>query len=661
MSEPNVAPFGSWQSPITSDLIVQALIVLGDALLDQDDVYWIEGRPQEAGRHVLVRRRADGSLSDATPPVPFNARTRVHEYGGGAVVVADGVVYSSHFADQRLYRIAPGREPFPLTPAPAGGDPDAGLRYADGLIDSQRQLWIGVREDHRDASRQAVNTLVAVDLTLGGEGVVLVSGNDFYSSPRLSPDGRRLAWMTWNHPHMPWTESELWVGDFDGEKITNATRVPATPGESVFQPEWNSDGRLYFVSDRSGWWNIHRWDESTGVVVNVCPREAEFGQAQWVFRLSTYAFLSPSQAVCTYLEDGLGKLATLDLETGSLAPFDKLEYTEFASLRALGGKVAFRAGGPVAPAAIVLLDPQSGETTVLRQATSFPVDSPVLRCLTTPRPVRFPTGDGTTFAFGLYYPPFHPDYSAPEGDRPPLVVKCHGGPTTAASRTLDLRTQFWTSRGIAVIDVDYGGSTGYGREFRHRLAGQWGIVDVQDCAAAARYCAKEEGVDPHRVVITGGSAGGYTTLACLTAEDPEIRAVFQSGGSHYGVSDPAALAEDTHKFESQYLDWLIAPYTVSDPEKQAANRAIYTARAPIHHADRLSVPVTFFQGTEDKIVPPNQTDVMVEAVRAKGLPAQYLLFAGEQHGFRQAANIKRALDAELAFYATLIFKIGLRF
>jgi dipeptidyl aminopeptidase/acylaminoacyl peptidase len=645
MPTPKSAPYGSWSSPITSDLIVAGSISLVDVLLDGGDVYWIEGRPQESGRYVIVRTGPDGTFVDQIPS-PFYARTRVHEYGGGSAIVSAGVVYFSHFKDQRLYRLDPGRAPVPLTPPPSDDAPDHGLRYADGQLDTARKLWIGIREDHLDSARgEVINTVVAVDAVAGGHGTVLVSGNDFYSSPRLSPEGRQLAWLTWNHPNMPWTETELWVGEFDGKTVTNAHKVAGGAKESVFQPEWSPDGQLYFVSDRSGWWNLYRL-EANGASINVCPKSAEFGQAQWVFGMATYAFLSDREVVCSYSESGQSKLARLDVRTKQLTPW-ALPYTEFSAIRAGGGKVAFRAGSPTLPASIVVLDPQTGVTTTLRKATGVADDPDINKYFTVPRPVEFPTTGGKT-AFGLYYPPKNPDFAPQANEQPPLVVKCHGGPTSAASSTLDLRIQFWTSRGIAVVDVNYGGSTGYGREFRDRLNGNWGVVDVDDCVAAAEFLATQGLADANRSVITGGSAGGYTTLACLT-----FRNYFRAGASHYGVSDLAALAQDTHKFESRYLDSLIGPYP--------AAKAIYDARSPVRHADRLNVPVAFFQGTEDRVVPPNQTELMVDALREKGVAVEYLLFDGEQHGFRQAENIKRALDAELYFFATLAFKVGLRF
>jgi dipeptidyl aminopeptidase/acylaminoacyl peptidase len=634
---PQSAPYGSWRSPITSDLIVAESISLVDVLLDGDDVYWIEGRPREGGRCVLVRRTPGGQVADATPP-PFNVRTRVHEYGGGAAVVFQGTVYFANFADQRLYRQDPGAAPGPVTPA-------GPWRYADGLIDGPRRRWIGVREDHSAAGREPVNTIVAVDLAGAGAGDVLTGGNDFYSSPRLSPDGKRLAWLTWRHPHMPWDGTELWVATFAADgRLQAPVRVAGGDDESIFQPEWSPDGRLYFVSDQSGWWNLYRWDDGRSAAL--CPRAAEFGDAQWVFGMATYGFLSANRLVCSFAEKSLERLAVLDLTTGHLSGLD-LPFTEFSYVRTRGQRIAFRSGSPADPPAVVLLDQPDAAPQVLRVSTSVAANPVVRRCFSTPQTVEFPTAGGKT-AFGLYYPAAHPDYAGLSQEKPPLVVKCHGGPTGSASSTLDLRIQYWTSRGIAVLDVNYGGSTGFGRAYRQRLNLRWGIVDVEDCVNGARYLAEHGQIDGQRAVITGGSAGGYTTLAALTFDT-----YFKGGASHYGVSDLEALALDTHKFESRYLDGLIGPYP--------AQQALYRERSPIYHVERLTAPVIFFQGDEDKIVPPDQAQKMVEALRAKKIPAGYLLFHGEQHGFRQAANIRLALDAELHFYATLVFKIGLAY
>ncbi len=643
------ASYGSWKSPITSDLIVAQSIGLSEVRLDGDEIYWLESRPQESGRSVVVRYIAWNSTSEDVTPTGFNVRTRVHEYGGGAWTVADGMIYFSNHADNRLYRMDRyGHQPLPISP-------EGPWRYADGLIDSRRHSWIGVREDH-SAEGQPVNTIVRIDTASAygpdslDSGTVLASGHDFYSSPRLSPDGRWLAFLAWDHPNMPWTGTGLYVLQLNqpGSASGNAEPLLIAGGEreSVFQPEWAPDGSaLYFVSDRSGWWNLYR-QKSRTPTEPLAVMEAEFGQPQWVFGMSTYAFAGKDTLVCSYVSKGLGNLARIDLASGEMKTLD-LSWTDFSSVRANKDRVVFRAGSAVSPAGITVLTLDSGNTEVLKQSTSIADDPELTKYFSSAEPVEFPTGRDQT-AFGLYYPAFNPDYEGPAGERPPLLVKCHGGPTSAASSTLSLGTQFWTSRGIAVLDVNYGGSTGFGRAYRERLDSRWGIVDVEDCINGARYLAEKELVDGNRSVITGGSAGGYTVLAALTFHD-----YFRGGASHYGVSDLAFLAQDTHKFESRYLDSLIGPY----PERED----LYRERSPITFAERLSAPVIFFQGDEDKVVPQSQTELMVEALRKKGTPVGYLLFSGEQHGFRKAENIKRALDAELYFYAVNIFRTGLSF
>ena len=653
------APYGSWKSPITSDLIAAKSIGLSEVRIDGDEIYWLESRPHEAGRYVVVRYIRGSESGEEINPDPFNVRTRVHEYGGGAWTVSGGVLYFSHFADNRLYRMERGGHwPYALSP-------EGAWRYADGIVDSRRHRWIGVREDHdpnegitlgNPGGGAVVNTIVSIDMDHGwtrGDGedygcTVLASGHDFYSSPQLSPDGRWLAFLAWDQPNMPWTGTGLYVQQLgpDGKAVGEPVLVAGGEKESIFQPAWAPDGSaLFFVSDRSGWWNLYR-QKSRMPIEALAPMEVEFGQPQWVFGMSTYAFAGPGRVVCSYVSKGLGRLGVINLESGGMTELD-VPWSEFYSVRALNSRIVFRGGSPAAPGSIVLMDADSLKTEVLKQATTVADDPEMARFFVRAEAVEFPTANDKT-AFGLYYPAFNPDYMGAEEDRPPLVVKCHGGPTSAASSSLDLKIQYWTSRGIAVLDVNYGGSTGYGREYRERLDGNWGIVDVDDCVNGARYLAEQGLVDGARSVITGGSAGGYTVLAALTFRD-----VFRGGASHYGVSDPAALARDTHKFEARYLDSLIGPY----PERED----LYRERSPIAHVESLSVPMVFFQGDEDMVVPQNQTEMMVDALRKKGLPVGYLLFSGEQHGFRKAENIKRALDAELYFYAVNVFGIGLTF
>jgi dipeptidyl aminopeptidase/acylaminoacyl peptidase len=626
MPPPQVVPYGSWKSPITSDRIVSGTIGLEQVVLNRADVYWIEARPSEAGRNVIVRRTPDGRMADMTPP-PFNARTRVHEYGGGAFTVQDGIVYFAHFADQRLYAVVAGEQPRPITP-------EGSLRYADAVVDRRGRI-ICVCEDHTVAGKEPRNTVASIPLDGHGAAQTLVSGHDFYSNPRLGPDGRKLAWLAWNHPNMPWDGTELWVGELgpDGA-LGRSERVAGGTAESIFQPEWSPDGVLHFISDRTGWWNLYRLEGATAEPL--CPLAAEFGRPQWVFGISTYAFEPSGGIICTYFEKGFSRLARLDPRTRQLEPLETpySEMSSAVSVQVAGNRLVFTAGSPTEATAVVQLDLTTRQTEVLRRSDDTAIDPGYL---SVPQAVEFPTESGRT-AHAFYYPPQNDDFTAPAGERPPLIVRSHGGPTGATNAILRLEYQFWTSRGFALLDVNYGGSTGYGRAYRQRLNGQWGIVDVDDCVNGARFLVERGLADPRRLAIRGGSAGGYTTLCALTFRDQ-----FLAGASYYGVSDLEALAQDTHKFESRYLDSLVGPY----PER----RDLYRERSPIHFTDRLACPVILFQGLEDKVVPPNQAELMVEALRRKGLPVAYVPFEGEQHGFRRAENIKRALDGELYFYS----------
>jgi len=626
MSERRVVPYGSWESPITSDLIVAGSIAVGQPLVDGDDLYWVEMRPSEGGRSVIVKRDSEGRISDVTPH-GFNARTRVHEYGGGDYVASDGTVYFSNFSDQQMYVQRSGGPPETLTTIP-------NMRYADSIVDDQRRRLLCVREDHTVAGREAVNSLVSINCA-DGTGDVLVSGNDFYSSARLGPNGNRLAWLTWNHPNMPWDETELWVANIkDDGSLDRPDRIAGGNQESIFHPQWSPRGELYFVSDRNGWWNLYRLNEAN-VVEPVVEMEAEFGMPQWGFGMSTYAFESAERIVCSYVEKGIGGVGIIDTRTRTLERVE-CPYTDITYVRAAPGYAVMRAGSPSEPLSIVRLELKTRRFEVLRRSNNIEIAEGYL---SQPETVEFPTEVGLT-AYGFFYRPTNANYQAPDSEYPPLLVLSHGGPTAASTTAKSLGIQYWTSRGIGVLDVNYGGSTGFGRAYRDRLKAQWGIVDVDDCVNGARYLIARGDADPDRLMISGGSAGGYTTLCALTFRD-----AFKAGASHYGVSDAEALAKDTHKFESRYLDRLFGPY----PEA----REIYYARSPINFTDRLSCPVIFFQGLEDKVVPPSQAETMVAALQAKGIPVAYIEFAGEQHGFRQAQNIKRALDGEFYFYSRI--------
>jgi dipeptidyl aminopeptidase/acylaminoacyl peptidase len=627
---PAVAPYGSWKSPVGGELVAAGGVSLDEVRVAGDAVLWLEGRPLEGGRQVVCRA-APGGSGHAEPqevtPEGLNVRTRVHEYGGGAYAVHGDTVLFANFADQRLYRQEPGSPPRPITPEPPA---PAAHRYADATLTPDGRLLVCVRERHQGG--EVLNELVALPADGGAPPVVLASGRDFYASPRLDPDGRRLAWLEWDHPNMPWDATELRVAELaDGALAGSPATVAGGPGESVFQPEWSPEGALHFVSDRSGWWNLYRL--GPGGAEAVAPMEEEAGGPQWVFGLSRYAFLPGGRVALVHGRGPLQRLGVLAPD-GSLRDLD-LPFTSFfpPQLRAVGSRLACVAGSPTLPAAVLVVDPDGGQVEVLRRSRE---ETPDPRYLSVPRAIEFPTAGGRT-AHALYYPPANRDFQGPDGERPPLLVVSHGGPTSEAVSLLAMGYQFFTSRGFAVVDVDYGGSSGYGRAYRQRLEGQWGIVDVDDCVAAARHLAELGEVDPARLAVRGGSAGGWTTLCALTFRDD-----FAAGASYYGVADAEALARDTHKFESRYLDRLIGPW----PE--AAE--LYRQRSPIHFTERLSCPVILLQGLEDEVVPPTQAEAMAAALDAKRIPYAYVAFPGEQHGFRRADHIQRAIEAELYFY-----------
>ena len=625
MTEPRTIPYGSWPSPITSELIVSDTVGIGQVEVDGDDLYWAEARPAEQGRVVVVRRGPDGATADAVGP-RWNVRTRVHEYGGACFAVDRGSLLFTHFADQRLHLARAGAEPQPLTP-------EADLRYADLCLDRARSRVVCVLEDHTRPGVEAANRIAAVPLD-GGAPEVLVEGADFVAAPRISPDGRRLCWLSWDHPNMPWDGTDLWVAELDAAGRPGApVRVAGGSAESVSVPSWSPGGVLHLVSDRTGWWNLYRW--RGGDLEPLAPVEMEFARPAWLLGWSSYAFLSEDRIVCTATRRGEWRLYTVDAAGLREVP---TPYTEISPwLRAWRGGVLLTGGSPDRAAELVHLDLESGRREVLRRSSSLELDPGYLSA---PEAVEFPTEGGRS-AHGLYYPPRNRDAAGPDDERPPLLVQSHGGPTSAATTLLRLPIQYWSSRGIAVLDVNYGGSTGYGREYRERLYGQWGVVDVDDCCNGARFLVARGDADPRRLVIDGGSAGGYTTLCALTFRD-----VFSAGASHFGIGDLEVFVHDTHKFESRYLDRLIGPL----PEAAA----LYHDRSPINFTDRLSCPVILFQGLEDRIVPPNQAELMFEALRRKGIPCAYVAFPGEQHGFRIAANIRRSLDGELSFYARVL-------
>lgn len=622
MTKPITAPYGAWKSPITADLIVKGTISLSQMTLDGPDLYWLEGRPAEGGRSVIVRHTPGSEPIDIIP-APYNARSRVHEYGGGSYTVSGRQVYFVNFTDQRIYHTSETAAPRPFTP-------ESAWRYADLRVDTRRNRLVCVREDHTESDQEAVNSLVGIPLD-GSRQVLLEGGRDFYASPRLSPDGSRLAWLAWDHPNMPWDGTELWVATFDPDGfLTSKTMIAGGLRESILQPEWSVDGDLYFVSDRTDWWNLYRWNGKA--IDPLLEMQAEFGHPQWVFDTSTYGFLDSGRMACAYTRACSWRVGILDVHKQTLDPLET-PYTSINDLRTNGAQLALIAASTSEPFSVLRVEPRSGDCQVIKRSSSLVIDPGYI---SQPRSIEFPTTGGDT-AHGLFYPPVNRDYAAPAGEKPPLLVFSHGGPTSTTDTSLKPGIQYWTSRGFGVLDVNYGGSTGYGRPYRERLTENWGVVDVDDCTNGALYLAHQGLVDEERLAIRGGSAGGFTTLAALTFKD-----VFKAGASHFGVCDLEALATDTHKFESRYLDKMVGPYP--------AQKELYAARSPLNHIEKLSAPVIFFQGLDDRVVPPNQAEMMVAALRAKGVPVAYIAYEGEGHGFRKAENIRRTLESELYFY-----------
>lgn len=627
---PTISAYGTWHSPIDVEMVSAASLRIGQTFAYGDYFYWTERRPAEQGRTVLVGRSLTGTACDITPK-DANVRTAVHEYGGGSAFIDEGIAFYSNFADHRVYRIdLDPKTGMAASSAKAITKPGP-YRYADFCYDKKRNRIIAIKEDHSDPSQEPLNTLDVMPADKETEAEMLLAGSDFFASPRISPDGRLLCWITWNHPNMPWDESKLWTGNLGNDgSLSNMQCVAGGKGESVAQPEWGPDGALYFVSDKSGWWNLHA--SYSGLVEPLVEMEAEFCQPPWVFRMDNYKVLANNKVICTYTKNGRWYIAQFDPDSRELTNFD-LPYQGYSQLQAFGDNVVFIGSAPDRFSEVVVLDTTSGKVTVIKKSSDLILDPGYISL---PEPIEFPTEDGLT-AHAFYYPAKNKDYLSPEGEKPPLIVHSHGGPTGACGSGLSLDMQYWTSRGFSIVDVNYGGSTGYGRKYRERLNGKWGIVDVDDCCNAAKFLSKEGKADANRLAISGGSAGGYTTLGAITFRD-----TFKAGASYYGVSDLEGLATDTHKFESRYLDGLIGRY----PE----DKAIYDERSPAKHAEKIKCPAIFFQGLEDKVVPPSQSECMVNAMRKNGLPVAYLTYEGEQHGFRKADSIQHSLRAELSFY-----------
>lgn len=644
-----IAPYGTWPSPLTLDMLVQGAVGLSFPLSAAGQVYWVEARPSEAGRQVIVRSAGDGSGAEDVLGPDGNARTLVHEYGGLCFTVDGATVYFSEHGDQRLYRVEPAGAPQPITPEPPSA---RSVRFAAPVVTPDGRWLVAVRERHPEPDRPAgvVNDVVVVPTDGSGEPAVLLEGNDFYSHPVLSPDGRRIAWTSWDHPHMPWDEQAVWCGDLGMDaagrpKVGAPRRVAGGPSESATQPRFTPGGTLLFLSDRTGFWNLYAAGPEGGPDRPLAPMAHDLGAPDWQFGTSSYAVARDETVIGTWFDRGFSRLGVLHPGADRFVEIPTT-YTEIAQLRTAddGRSVLAVAGSASEPMAVVRIEvpaPGSEASTsisVLRRARESTVDP---THLSLPEPVELPTGGGLTAHALFYAPPRHAGVRAPEGERPPLIVSIHGGPTGMARTALNYGIQFWTSRGFAVVDVNYGGSAGYGRAYRERLRGTWGVVDLEDCVNAARFLAESGRVDGERLLIHGGSAGGYTTLCATTFTD-----VFAAGASYFGIADTMVFAGETHKFESRYTDGLFGPW----PE----TADVYRERSPVLHAERLATPLIVFQGLEDKVVPPDQAEIMVAALRERGVPHAYVAYEGEQHGFRRAENVRRTTEAELYFYGRVL-------
>jgi dipeptidyl aminopeptidase/acylaminoacyl peptidase len=619
MSAPITAPYGTWRSPFPLELLVAGGRGRREARIHAGAVYWLESRPEEGGRQALVRLHPGAEPEELTPP-GMNVRSRVHEYGGGAYLVAGDQVVVSDFASGRLFRIGPGRVATPLTP-------DGPWRYADMVLDARRERLIAVREDH---SGEWVNALATIPLDGSGRVEVLVAGHDFFAAPRLDPAGDRLAWLEWDHPNLPWDGTTLRLGTLAGPGVVDVETVAGDAGTWVTQPRWSPAGDLWFAAEPGEWINLHRWRD--GRTAAICPMDAELAVPDWLFANASFEFLPDGSVLAIARSGGVDRLLRLDAEAGTAVPVD-LPFTTIGRVLAEGDLVVCSVGPEDGWPGLIRVDVGTGAWTWLAHDETPVVE---VAAVSRPRPFSFVSSGGRV-AHAIFYPPSNPGYQAPEGERPPLIVDSHGGPTSGTSTLFSASIQAFTSRGIAFVDVDYGGSTGYGKTYRKSLEGEWGVVDVDDCVAAAQALVDRGEADPQRLAIRGGSASGFTTLAALAFRDR-----FGAGTSYFGIGDLEAFVGDTHKFESRYTERLVGPWP--------AAKALYEARSPSRHADGIRCPVLVLQGAEDRVVPPSEAEGIVAALRAGGIPHAYLLFEGEDHGFRQASSIVRSFEAELSFY-----------
>ncbi len=622
-----ISPYGSWKSPITSDLISKSIIKFGHLAINKNNIYWVETRPNEKGRNVLVSKSPDNIFHDLTPS-PFNVRTRVHEYGGADFLVVDKVIYFSNFKDQALYKLQQNsikKISFNLN-----------SRYADGIFDKHRNHLIYVREEHVKNKKEPINSIISINLKNNLHEKVIISGNDFYSSPKLSPNNHQLSWISWNHPNMLWDNTEFWVANLDSDgSLVDKTLNSGGKNESVLQPTWSPQGKLYFISDKNGWWNIYSLNKD-GSIECIYSMKADFDRPQWTFGNTNIVFESENQIICSFTKNGIWYIAKIDLNKNTLSTFP-LPYSSIRNLCIEDHNLFFIGSSPIIPASIIKFNLNTLKTTIIKTSSQLKIDK---NYISIPKHIKFKTGNGFT-AYGLFYHPKNKNYNGPKNHKYPLIIQTHGGPTASTSTAFDLKLQYWTSRGFSVFDINYRGSSGHGRKYRQSLYGFWGLYDVEDCINGVKTLIKDNKVDETQVIIRGSSAGGYTTLASLTSNN-----IFNAAASYYGISDLSSLRKNTHKFESYYLDNLIGDYENS--------KKIYDVRSPINSINNISCPTILFQGLDDTVVPPDQSYLIFDALRKRGVPTTYISFENEQHGFRQSENIKYALDSELQFYSKIL-------
>lgn len=620
-------PYGSWPSDISASSLVEGSRGIGGLRKDGEFFYWLESRPEQGGRNTIMRWQP-GTEPQELLSEPFNVRTRVQEYGGSSLLVHGGVLWFSNFSDQRLYRFVAGESPMPITP-------DTALRYAGCSFDHSRNRLICIREDHRGLD-EPVNTLVALNPAAESEGTILFSGTDFVSEPRLSPDGSRIAFTSWMHPNMPWDSTSLHSADFDekGAFVNLSTHNPDS-SESVIDPQWLQDNTLIALSDRDNWWKPYLITGTSFKVIETGLENVEIGGPDWSIGSRYYCLLPDGQMLLVARRGSVEQLLLLGAEGEQR--FVDTGAVSYGSMIFDEGVLYFTGGFADRPSALVSAGLDGTIQEVIRRSSDSALES---EWIPPYKQVTFPLPSGGE-AYGVYFAPKNPHATAEADTAPPLIVSVHGGPTSVAGVSYRPEHYYWTSRGFAVLDLNYRGSTGFGRDYRRALYGQWGITDVEDASAGAAWLAEQGLADAERLIIRGGSAGGYTTLAVHAFYD-----TFAAGASYYGVSDIEALAKDTHKFESRYLDQLIGPY----PER----KDLYVQRSPIHHLEGFKAPLLLLQGLDDPIVPPNQSEMIYEALKSRGVPTAYVAFEGESHGFRKAENQIAAREAELYFYAKVL-------